>query len=535
MAEWDAGEPDERIDPIDSGLSRRELLAAGLGLSGALLTPKALRGRVPANRFIRQASSVSARGHDLGAVEHVVIVMQENRSFDHYFGSYRGVRGFDDRRSGAGVFTQTLPGSSASVVPFHLDAATAKAQCAGAADIPIHDWGPQHDSWNRGAMDRFVSTHAEFDGRAQAPLVMSYFTRRDLPFYYALADAFTICDAYHCSVIGPTMPNRLYSLSATIDSSGTNGGPVLFTPAFTGPTAAEAVASVSWPTMPEALLDHNVSWKVYQVPGTSVGPGIDQNLGLAFNALLYFKQYLANPNSTLYQRAFLPVWPDEYVADVHGGTLPQVSWVLPPLVDSEHPSSAPANGMGHVSQVLAPLLANPEVWAKTVVFITYDENGGFFDHVAPPTAPAGTTGEYLSGVPLPAAAAGITGPIGLGFRVPTLVVSPFSRGGYVNSDRFDHTSLLRFLETRFGVPVPNLTRWRRQTVGDLTSTLDVGAPNRSVPKLPAAVIDSPTLAAECPDNDSVGGFLNPAPALDIPVSARLPRQETGTAHRRSAS
>ena len=531
MPERDAREPDEPVDPVDAGLSRRELLAAGLGLSGAMLIPKALRGQVPANRFIRQAASVSARGQDLGAVEHVVIVMQENRSFDHYFGSYRGVRGFDDRRPGAGAFTQDLPGS-AGVVPFHLDAATVKAQCAGAADIPIHDWGPQHDSCNQGAMDRFVSTHAELDGHAQGPLVMSYFTRRDLPFYYALADAFTICDAYHCSVIGPTMPNRLFSLSATIDPSGANGGPVLDTPSFTGPTPREAVASVSWPTMPEALLDHDVSWKVYQAPGTSVGPGMNQNLGLAFNALLYFKQYLADPNSTLYQRAFLPVWPTEYVADVHRGTLPQVSWVLPPLVDSEHPSSAPANGMAHVSQVLAPLIANPDVWAKTVVFITYDENGGFFDHVAPPTPPAGTTGEYLSGVPLPATAGGIAGPVGLGFRVPTLVVSPFSRGGYVNSALFDHTSLLRFLETRFGVPVPNLTAWRRQTVGDLTSTLDVGAPDRSIPKLPAAVIDSPTLAAECPDNDSVAGFLNPAPALTIPVDTRLPRQEVGTARRR---
>jgi phospholipase C len=517
------------------GLSRRELLAAGLGLSGALLVPKALGGALPGARLVRQAASVAPRGQDLGAIEHVVIVIQENRSFDHYFGSYRGVRGFDDRRTGSQAFTQKMPDSGKSVVPFRLDAATAKAQCAGGADIPIHDWLPQHESWNHGRMDGFVSTHARFDSVEQAPFVMSYFTRDDLAFYYALADAFTICDAYHCSVIGPTMPNRLYSLSATIDPAGTHGGPVLFTPDFTGPTPREAVASVSWPTMPEALLDHNVSWKVYQVPGTSVGPGINQNLGLGFNALLYFKQYLANPNSALYQQAFLPAWPDGFVADVQNSTLPQVSWILPSLVDSEHPSSSPDNGEGHVRQVLEPLMANPDVWAKTVVFFTYDENGGFFDHVPPPTPPAGTAGEFVTAHPLPSAASGLAGPIGLGFRVPMIVVSPFSRGGYVNSDVFDHTSLLRFLETRFGVPVPNLTKWRRRTVGDLTSTLDIGHPDRSVPALPAAMVDSPAVAAACPDNQSIAVFLNAPPALNVPTGSQLPAQEPGAARRRNAS
>jgi phospholipase C len=532
MARRDARRGADESDH-DAGWSRREFLAAGVGLSGALLVPKSLAGAESAGRLIRRAASVAPRGGDLGAIEHVVIVMQENRSFDHYFGSYRGVHGFDDRRSGSQAFEQSVPGSGQRTVPFRLDAATAKAQCAGDADVPIHDWLPQHDSWNQGRMDQFVATHARFDTPEQAPLVMSYFTRADLPFYYGLADAFTICDAYHASVIGPTMPNRLYSLSATIDADGTHGGPVLFTPDFTGPTAADAVASVSWPTMPEALLDHNVSWKVYQRPGTSVGPNINHSLGLGFNALLYFKQYLANPSSTLYRRAFLPVWPNEYVADLQRGTLPQVSWILPPLVDSEHPSSAPDNGQGHVSQVLKPLMANPEVWAKTVVFIVYDENGGFFDHVPPPTAPPGTPGEYISGQPLPRAAEGLAGPIGLGFRVPALVVSPFSRGGYVNSDVFDHTSLLRFLEARFGVPVPNLTSWRRQTVGDLTSTVDVAHPNRSIPKLPTATIDSPTVAAACPDNQSLGAFLNPAPPLRVPTSTRLPRQEPGSPRRRS--
>jgi phospholipase C len=526
--EADPAEPEtSRTSKRD--LTRREALGAGLAFSGAVAF------RRPLSRLgsvVERAASIAPRGADLEAIEHVVFVMQENRSFDHYFGTYRGVRGFDDHRAGLSPFAQPVPGSSRQVLPYHLDRATLQAQCAGSADIPIHDWRPQHESWAHGRMDQFVATHARFDGEAQAPLVMGYFERSDLSFYYALADAFTICDAYHCSVIGPTMPNRLYSLSATIDPTGANGGPVLSTPSISGLESAQAVGSVRWPTMPEALSDHGVSWKVYQQPGTSVGPDQRHNLSLAFNALLYFEQYLADPNSTLYQQAFLPVWPTEFMADVSGDTLPQVSWILPPLVDSEHPSAAPANGEGHVSKIIQALVAQPDLWAKTVVVVTFDENGGFFDHVAPPTPPPGTTGEYVSDIDLVSAAHGIAGPIGLGFRVPTLIVSPFSRGGYVNSDVFDHTSLLRLLETRFGVPVPNLTRWRRATAGDLTSTLDLGAPDVSVPALPAAPIDGPTLAQACPDNDSDLGFLDSAPGLSVPLERLLPHQEPGTARRR---
>jgi phospholipase C len=523
--------PDDREGGRDAGprLTRREALAAGLMFSGGV----ALRG--PLSRFdglLRRATAVAPRGSDLEAIEHIVFVMQENRSFDHYFGTYRGVRGFHDHHNGLGVFAQQLPAAGAAVLPYHLDRATLQAQCAGNVDIPNHDWRPQHESWANGHMDQFVSTHATFDGEAQAPLVMSYFERSDLPFYYALADAFTICDAYHCSVIGPTMPNRLYSWSATIDPSGAQGGPVVSTPGLTGPASAEAVGSISWPTMPEALLDHGVSWKVYQQPGSSVGPNIHHSLSLAFNALLYFRQYLADPGSALYQQAFLPSWPDEFMADVAAHMLPQVSWILPPLINSEHPSSSPANGEGHVSKIIGALVAQPDLWAKTVVVLTYDENGGFFDHVAPPTPPPGTAGEFLSPAHLPTDARGITGPIGLGFRVPTIVLSPFSRGGYVNSDLFDHTSLLRLVESRFGVTVPNLTSWRRRTVGDLTSTLALGSPDPSVPTFPPAPEDSPMLAAACPDNSSDVVFLDNAPALHVPAEHRLPTQEPGTAKRR---
>jgi phospholipase C len=325
------------------------------------------------------------------------------------------------------------------------------------------------------------------------------------------------------------MPNRVMWLTGTLDPAGAHGGPVLSTPSIS--QSPEAVGSCSWETVPELLEDKGVSWKVYQPAGGSVGSLQQDNLAIGFNALLYFKQLL-NPGTSLYNKAFLRVWPDEFVADVQNDTLPQVSWITPTIVDSEHPSAAPLNGEFMISQVVSALTANPTVWAKTVFIVSYDENGGFFDHVAPPTAPKGTKGEYVTAKPLPTAAGGIAGPIGLGFRVPLLVVSPFSRGGYVNSDRFDHTSQLRLLEERFDIKVDNISAWRRKTVGDLTSTLNVKAtPNTSVPPMPATAQGGPVVTAECPNNQDPTSLLAAAPSLTIPASLTMPTQQSGTARR----
>jgi phospholipase C len=498
--------------------SRREFLTAGLATAvGAGLWRTSAFSELAA-----YAASAQPAGRDLEAIEHVVIVMQENRSFDHYFGVYPGVRGFDDRTDGLGVFEQ--PSSGGPVLPFHLDNATKTPMCAGNVDIPTHNWSPQHQSWARGKMDRFVEVHSRrtFDGPEQGPLVMGYFNGDDLPFYYSLADSFTICDAYFCSVIGPTMPNRLYALSATIDPDGKDGGPVVETPGFHN--AAQAVGSVRWETMFERLLDDGISWKFYQPPGTSVGGGQDLALSTGFNALLYFEQYLEDASSDLYQRAFLPVWPDEFMADIANDTLPQVSWLLPTVVDSEHPSAPATNGELYVQQIVQALIAKPDLWAKTVVFLVYDENGGFFDHVPPPTPPAGTPGEEL-GSPLPESAAGIAGPIGLGFRVPGMVISPFSRGGHINSDVFDHTSLLLFLEKRFGTKVPNLTKWRRGSVGDLTSTLNLRRADPTVPPLASLSQQAARLDVECPANQASASLLASAPPIRVPERQRMPRQE----------
>ena len=279
---------------------------------------------------------------------------------------------------------------------------------------------------------------------------MGYHTRADLPFHYALADAFTLCDGYHCSIMGPTHPNRLMAMSGTIDPGGGHGGPVL----ITNPSP-DARFSVNWTTVPELLEDAGVSWKTYTPPGAAYR--IDNpELMLVSDAILpYFSQY-SSPSSTLYQKAFVPTFPDEFAHDVRSGTLPSVSWIIPPLGYDEHPPSPPSLGAWFIDQVLQTLISNADTWSKTVLFIMYDENDGFFDHVPPPVAPEGTPGEYVTVDPLPATANGVAGPLGLGFRVPMLVVSPFSRGGYVTSEVFDHTSQVRFLEERFGIqPSPS--------------------------------------------------------------------------------
>jgi phospholipase C len=166
------------------------------------------------------------------------------------------------------------------------------------------------------------------------------------------------------------------------------------------------------------------------------------------------------------------------------------------------------------------------VWSRTVLFHMYDENDGFFDHVAPPVAPSGTAGEYLTVDPLPADAHGIAGPIGLGFRVPMLVISPFSRGGHIASETFDHTSQLRFIEERFGVRAPHLSAWRRSNVGDLTSTLHLGQKEANIPALPATTNDPNYIAAKgCTTNDLLG-IATDQPPYPLPNQQKMPVQET---------
>lgn len=502
-------------------LTRRQLLRGGLAAGAAVAVSEGFP------RLIERAVAAEPTPcAPLSDIEHVVILIQENRSFDHYFGSYRGVRGFSDRhvrrqRDGLPVWAQPgyYPGGPypGHLLPFHLDtrATASTAECTNDID---HSWGPQHRSWHGGAMDEFVAEHVRDNGSANGPLTMGYYTRGDLAFYYALADAFTICDGYHCSVIGPTDPNRLYTMSATLDPDGRGGGPLVETLTT---TRADYIGRFTWETMPQALQAAGVSWKVYQTPDAELD-----------DVLPYFKAHVEDPGSPLFQNAFVPTFPGTFQADVAAGSLPQVSWVLLPVMQSEHPSAPPEWGETGVAQVLSTLVGNPAVWERTALFVTYDENGGFFDHVPPPVPRPGTAGEYLGVDPLPAAAEGIRGPIGLGFRVPMLVVSPYSRGGLVCSDTFDHTSTLRFLETRFGVRVPNLSRWRRSVTGDLTAAFNfAAAPNPLVPPLPPTSLTDPVVLRECLPG-GLTGLGDQAPPYPVPPN-RMPTQEPGAPRRPS--
>ena len=495
-------------------LTRRDLLklggAAAVTELGALLLHGCGAGGI--NSVIPTGSS--ACGSKLTDIENVVIFIQENRSFDHYFGSYRGVRGFADQSP---AFQQADSANAANppigtLLPFHLDTSTGNGACTH--DI-THDWVPQHQSWDNGAMDQFVSAHLPIDG-SFAPLTMGYYTRADIPYYYAVADAFTICDNYFCSVMGPTDPNRLYSMAASIDPEGKNGGPLVQTLGTNRPTFS---GRLTYTTMPEQLQARGITWKVYSAPDANILNSI-----LSDNVLTYFKNF-QDPTSQLYQNAFVPQFPMDFLTDAATGNLPQVSWVIASLLDSDHPPAPSLFGEATLATMLAALSLNPARWAKTALFLTFDENGGFFDHVPPPTPPPGTPGEYLTvpAVPDPTFAGSFTGPIGLGFRVPMLILSPFSRGGFVSSDVFDHTSILRFLETRFGAEVPNLSPWRRAAVGDLASAFNFAAPDQSIPNLPSTTQAIPQVVQQCVANpDGITPYAIPSPQA-------LPTQETGTA------
>jgi phospholipase C len=501
--------------------ARRGFLKLAAGGAAASATATA------APCVIDQALAAPARNEagSIMDVEHVVILMQENRSFDHYFGCMKGVRGFGDPRAvtlpgGKAVWFQpTAPGADTHVAPFRLDGRKTSAETIKSLD---HSWKGSHAAWKN--HDNWIE--------AKTPMTMGHFTRDDIPFYYALADAFTVCDAYHASMFGPTNPNRMYLFTGTsgVNVGLTNSLAVANPLAETNETADPArdgpkFPGFSWTTYAERLETAGVSWKVYQEY---------DNYG--DNGLAYFKAFRGvDPSSPLYRKG--RAWAEgsnaenakaslgehlvaAFEKDVAGGSLPQVSWIVAPTALCEHPEGSPSYGEQFTARLIGALAAHPEVWAKTVFILNYDENDGFFDHVPPPVpAVAGAAGKSnveTSGEVYTSSAFGPQ-PIGLGPRVPMIVVSPWSKGGFVNSELFDHTSVLRFLEARFGVHEPNITPWRRAICGDLTSAFDFKTPNAAMPRLP----DTGHYVARV---DLTAKLPKPA----VPVKAEpLPKQEPG--------
>jgi phospholipase C len=495
-------------------LDRRNFLRlAGAGALAAAL-PNSIRRAlaIPANN-----STGTIRD-----IEHIIVLMQENRSFDHYFGMLRGVRGFGDpravfQRDGRAIWRQS--DGANEVLPYRPAVANLGETFL---DGTPHDWNSSQQAFNHGDCDQWIP--------AKGTTTMTHMTRADLPFHYALADAFTICDAYHCSVQGPTDPNRYYMWTGYVGNDGTGGGPVI----------TNAEAGYDWSTYPERLERNGISWKVYQDAGDGLTAGGywgwtgDAYIGnYGDNSLLYFHQYQnSQPGDALYEKALRGTdiksggsLFDQFKADVANGALPQVSWIVAPEAYSEHPNWPPNFGAWYVAQVLDALTANPEVWSKTALFLTYDENDGFFDHMPAPFAAKDATqgkstvdtrNEYF-----PGDAQMVAGPYGLGTRVPMLVISPWTRGGYVDSQVFDHTSIIRFIEQRFGNGNPdliesNISPWRRAVCGDLTSCFNFATPNAALPTLPD------TNGYQPADDQRHPSYV-PVP----PTQGQMPTQEKG--------
>ena len=424
--------------------------------AGRFAAAAAAAGLMPPNVRRMLAQPPPATG-SLRDIKHVVMLMQENRSFDHYFGTMAGVRGFDDPEAlklpnGQTVFYQPDElNPKGYLLPFHLDTHATSAQ-----KIPStsHAWHVQHEAWNGGKMDRWLPAHRKADGE-HGPYCMGYYTREDIPFQFALAEAFTLCDNYHCSVMGPTWPNRMYWMTGMIDPHGLYGGPII------NNTAPKN--GYTWTTYAERLESAGVSWKVYQQ---------EDNYGC--NLLETFRTFRdARKGTPLYEKGMLRTPEGQFEYDALNDKLPAVSWIITTSYQSEHPDYMPADGAAFVASKIDAIASNPDVWAKTVFILNYDENDGIFDHVPPPVPEAGTPDEFVHGLP-----------IGGGFRVPCILVSPWTAGGWVCSQQFDHTSVLQFVEEFTGVRELNISDWRRRTFGSLSAALRLQNANTLPPTLP---------------------------------------------------
>lgn len=455
---------------------------------------------------LRKALAIPARRRhgDIRDVEHIVILMQENRSFDHYFGTMSGVRGFGDRfpipvPDSPGIVSKNVwyqpaaepepeatGGGARVLVPFHLNTQE-HFEYMRVTGTP-HTWPDSQHAWAAGKLNewaRFKNNHS-----------LGYFTEADLPFQFAMADAFTVCDAYHCSFQGGTNPNRMFLWTGTNDPLGRGNGPVLYNTYDN--VEHDPDGGYTFTTFCERLERAGVSFQVYQ----------DMEDNFTDNPLAGFRSFRASYNAepgsnpALAEHGLSTRGLDRLKEDVLADKLPRVSWIVATAEGSEHPGpSSPAQGAQYTAQVLDALTANPEVWSKTVFIVNFDENDGFFDHVPPPAAPAyehwsadrsqarlagastvDTTGEYHE---LPALGSEAEAqlpyhePYGLGPRVPMYVLSPWTKGGWVSSEVFDHTSVIRFIELRFGVHEPNISAWRRAVCGDLSSIFNFADPDAS--------------------------------------------------------
>lgn len=576
--------------------SRRDFLKKAALLSGAT----GMASVIPMS--IQKAMAINADpGTTFYDAEHVVFLMQENRSFDHFFGTLKGVRGFNDPRA------VRLPNNNKvwlqedqkgnTFAPFHVDINKTKITWQGGL---AHSWPDQVAARNQGRHNNWVP--------AKSSMCLGYYKREDIPFYYALADAFTICDHSFCSSLTGTTPNRLFFWTGTIRPE-QNGESI----AVVNNSQAESQDNVfvDWESFPEILENNGIDWRVYQneVWTAKLPEETDDWLGnYGDNPLEYIKRHhvklsayfrkngdststpkltaeevkerydkLSEKERNLINKAFTTniQSPEDYLAlapytftddqgiqqtinipkndifhefrkDVDQGKLPTVSWLVAPQRFSDHTSS-PLYGTWYVSEALDILTKNPEVWKKTIFILTYDENDGYFDHLPPFVAPNpkdASTGKVSSGIDADVEFERIAGsPLGLGYRIPFVVASPWSKGGYVNSQVFDHTSSLMFLEkflskkTNKKIKSNNISSWRRAVCGDLTSVFRPYKGEKLSP--PAAlkretVIDTiqnaknkPPQVKPSPLSKTDIENINTHPAFSSRSSPFMPKQEKG--------
>ena len=504
-------------------LKKAAVLTGGIGISATIPSP------------IQKAMLIDPNpGTTFYDAEHIVFLMQENRSFDHLFGNLKGVRGFNDPR--AQILTNKNKvwiqndAKGTSYSPFRMD--LKKTQITWQGGLP-HDWHDQVAARNKGRHDNWIPV--------KTPMCMGYYNREDIPFYYALADSFTVCDHSFCASLTGTTPNRLFFWTGTNRPEQTAESK-----AVVSNSQAESRNNVyvDWEAFPELLEDNGIDWRVYQNELWTADLQDEENdnwLGnYGDNPLEYVQKYnvklsayfrkngdhtgrevltaeevlekynqLSEREKSILDRAFTTNIdaPDDYLEmtsfafqddegnrkevmipkndvfhqfrkDVDTGKLPTVSWLVAPQKFSDH-TDTPLYGTWYVSEAMDILTKNPEVWKKTIFILTYDENDGYFDHVppfAPPKPNDSTQGKVSEGIDTALDYEPKKGsPVGLGYRIPMIIASPWSKGGYVNSQVFDHTSSLMFLEkflskkTGKVIKSNNISPWRRTVCGDLTS------------------------------------------------------------------
>ncbi|OJJ51727.1 hypothetical protein ASPZODRAFT_108681 [Penicilliopsis zonata CBS 506.65] len=416
------------------------------------------------------------------------MLMQENRSFMHYFATMAGVRGFADpnvqiNENGKSVWYQnvsTLTDATDWLLPFWLNYEGGdwhnRTMCMSPGS---NEWLPTQEGMNNGTMDQWAVSCT--------PQAWGYFKREDIPFHYAMADAWTVGDMYTAGVMSATDPNRWMWQSGSINVPGGPqplgaGGVVLDdnqTPGCEG-TNLNCVP-LDWPPTAEIYDKAGVDWRGY----------MNEYDYVTNNGLFYFKSMQeAATNSSLYERGL--AFSDRnslegFYADAANGTLPEVSWIFPPGAVNEHPPHTPGDGAWFMKKIVDAVTHGPN-WDSTVLIICYDEGGGFGDPIWPYHSPRGTAGEWLED---PYGELGYTF-AGPGIRVPIFIISPWTRGGKVFTEHTDHNSQILFVEEFLkakgyeNVVTAQMSEWRRNHMSNLLNAFDWDNPDYSVPSLPQA-------------------------------------------------